>query len=68
MLCCRSAYKLRVFGFFSSSLLGIIIERVVVVAPGAVVMVVQKPSIGGVPARGRIGGLLGGFISYFAMG
>lgn len=51
MLCCRSAYKLRVYGDFSSSLLGIIIERVVVVAPGAVVVVIQKPSIGGVPAR-----------------
>lgn len=38
-------------GFFSSSLLGIIIERVVVVAPGAVVVVVQKPSVGRVPAR-----------------
>lgn len=30
-------------------LLGVVIEGVVVVPPGAVVMVVQQPSIGGVP-------------------
>lgn len=34
---------------WSASLLGVIVERVVVVAPGAVVVVIQQPAIGRVP-------------------
>lgn len=30
-------------------LLGVVVQRVVVVAPGPVVVVIQKPSVGGMP-------------------
>lgn len=30
-------------------LLGVIVERIVVVSPGTIVVVIQKPSVGGMP-------------------
>lgn len=32
-------------------MLGVVVQRVVVVSPGPVVVVIQKPSVGGVPGQ-----------------